>query len=195
MTLKAYRKKRNFSHTPEPQGKKRASRSRPPAFVVQQHKARRLHYDFRLEIDGALKSWAIPKGPSLNPEDKRLAVHVEDHPLEYGTFEGSIPAGQYGAGEVLLWDKGTWEAQGVVATQAYAKGRLRFTLNGKKLKGEWNLFRISGREAKDKNDNWLLVKGRDRYAKDASAKPIVELRRRSVKSGKRIEQLKRPREK
>ena len=114
------------------------------AYLIQKHAASRLHYDFRLELDGVLKSWAVTKGPSLNPEDKRLAVHVEDHPLDYGSFEGTIPQGEYGGGTVMLWDQGTWEPIGD-AQRGYAKGNLTFELHGKRLKGRWHLVRMRGR--------------------------------------------------
>ena len=132
MALETYRKKRNFSVTPEPQGRRAPKRGN--SFVIQKHDATRLHYDFRLEIDGVLKSWAVTKGPSLIPGEKRLAVHVEDHPLEYGDFEGTIPKGEYGGGTVLLWDRGTWTPIGD-AHRGYAKGHLDFELHGEKLGG------------------------------------------------------------
>lgn len=133
MTLTKYRKKRDFGNTPEPRGGSAKSKGQL-AYYVQRHDARRLHYDFRLELGGRLLSWAVPKGPSLDPADKRLAVHVEDHPLAYGTFEGVIPPKQYGAGTVLLWDRGIWEPEGD-PTQAYRQGRLKFRLDGKKIVG------------------------------------------------------------
>ena len=162
MTLDAYRRKRDFSRSPEPKG------TGPHAtgdgeFVVQKHHARRLHYDLRLEIDGVLKSWAVPKGPSLDPTQKRLAVHVEDHPLEYGQFEGVIPAGEYGAGSVIVWDRGRWNPL-VGGLEGYQKGKLKFELSGTKLKGAWMLVRIR-RRAGETADYWLLVKERDEYAR------------------------------
>ena len=142
MGLQRYYRKRDFGKTPEPKGRLAPTRRRGLRFVVQKHAARSLHYDFRLELDGTLKSWAVPKGPSLDPADKRLAMHVEDHPLEYGNFEGVIPAEQYGAGPVALWDRGTWTPAGD-ARQAYREGRLKFVLSGEKLRGGWALVRLS----------------------------------------------------
>jgi bifunctional non-homologous end joining protein LigD len=160
--LTRYRAKRDFSKTLEPSGA--GSRSNGGrAYLIQKHAASRLHYDFRLALDGVLKSWAVTKGPSLNPADKRLAVHVEDHPLDYGSFEGTIPQGQYGGGTVMLWDQGTWEAIGD-AHRDYAKGNLVFELKGKRLKGRWHLVRMRGREGAGKRENWLLIKGKDEYA-------------------------------
>jgi DNA ligase D, 3''-phosphoesterase domain len=148
MGLREYRRKRDFKATPEPPGKiSRPARAgkRSLAFVIQKHAASRLHYDFRLELDGTLKSWAVPKGPSLDPADKRLAMHVEDHPLEYGDFEGTIPKGEYGGGTVLVWDRGTWEPMGD-PHKGYREGNLKFALKGDKLQGAWALVRIRGRE-------------------------------------------------
>ncbi len=160
-SLGAYNQKRNFDKTPEPQGE-----SGEPGgflrFVVQHHMARREHYDFRLEWDGALLSWAIPKGPSYNPQDKRLAVEVEPHPLEYRNFEGTIPKGEYGGGTVMIWDEGTWEPYGNVG-DGLAGGSLKFVLHGKRLKGKWALVRMKAKPD-EKNDNWLLLKERDAYA-------------------------------
>ncbi|TWI28251.1 DNA ligase D [Paracoccus sulfuroxidans] len=159
MSLQSYRKMRDFSATSEPKG--RVARKKGNSFVIQKHDARRLHYDFRLEMEGVLKSWAVTRGPSLNPEDKRLAVHVEDHPLEYGTFEGTIPKGEYGAGTVILWDRGTWTPIGD-PVKGYAKGHLEFELSGQKLRGRWHLVRMQTRE---KRENWLLIKADDQYAR------------------------------
>src|SRR5688572_3617390 len=137
MGLAEYKRKRNFGKTPEPAGKVAPSRGELH-FVVQKHAASRLHYDFRLELDGTLKSWAVPKGPSLDPSVKALAVHVEDHPLDYAGFEGVIPQGEYGGGTVMVWDRGTWEPEGDDdPSTAYKKGKLKFTLHGEKLKGSW----------------------------------------------------------
>lgn len=158
--LKTYQKKRNFKKTTEPYGEIPANKSSKLIFVVQEHHARRLHYDFRLEYDGVLKSWAVPKGPSLNPKDKRLAVQTEDHPLEYAKFHGKIPEGEYGAGEVFIWDKGSWEPESEDAGAALQKGELKFKLNGKKLKGSFVLVRTRlGRD--QKKNNWLLIKHRE----------------------------------
>src|SRR5271168_3340644 len=140
MALEAYRRKRNFKATAEPKGREPLENSN--IFVVQKHDATRLHYDFRLELDGVLKSWAITRGPSLVPGEKRLAVEVEDHPLEYGTFEGTIPKGEYGGGSVIIWDRGTWEPEGD-PHKALAKGHLDFRLDGEKLKGRWHLVRMA----------------------------------------------------
>lgn len=163
-SLEEYRKKRHFKETPEPSGK--VGRPRGNRFVVQEHHARRLHYDFRLEVNGVLKSWAVPKGPSLNPADKRLAIQTEDHPLEYRTFEGTIPAGHYGAGEVGIWDSGTFEADGQMgAAEQIERGELKFVLHGKKLNGSFVLVRIRGRRNGDKGKKeWLLIKHRDAAA-------------------------------
>ena len=172
-SLKQYQAKRNFQSTPEPSGKgkpKLKARRRKPAehfFCVQKHLASHLHYDFRLEHHGVLLSWAVPKGPSLNPKDKRLAMRVEDHPLDYGDFEGVIPEG-YGAGIVMLWDRGTWEPEVDDIDAALEKGDLKFTLNGVKLKGSWVLVRTRGRYGGGNGESrsWLLIKHRDQWAGD-----------------------------
>src|ERR1041385_1790739 len=146
MALEQYQKKRDFRQTPEPAGTVRRRKKAAAAglsFVVQKHAARRLHYDFRLELGGVLKSWAIPKGPSLDPGEKRLAVHVEDHPLEYGSFEGEIPQGEYGGGTVVIWDRGQWIPRGDPEA-SYREGKLKFELRGKKLRGGWVLVRMGG---------------------------------------------------
>src|SRR5437868_1891804 len=135
-SLKRYREKRDFTATPEPSGTRAAASG--VCYLIQKHAARRLHYDFRLELDGVLKSWAVTKGPSLDPADRRLAVHVEDHPLAYGSFEGTIPAGQYGAGTVMVWDRGTWEPIGD-PHKGYREGKFKFLLHGQHLKGGWTL--------------------------------------------------------
>lgn len=170
MSLQEYKKKRNFKETAEPKGAK-VKASPKLRFVVQRHAATRLHYDFRLEMDGVLKSWAVPKGPSLNPADKRLAMMVEDHPFEYRTFEGTIPKGNYGAGEVEIWDEGTYEpikkdekkSANTLLLSELKSGSLKFKLKGKKLKGEFALVKI--KNAKEEN-SWLLIKHDDRYAVD-----------------------------
>src|SRR5262245_3999115 len=157
--LQKYRSKRDFSRTAEPSGAKRGRRT-GHGYLIQKHAARATHFDFRLEHDGALLSWAIPKGPSLDPADKRLAVHVEDHPVEYGTFEGTIPKGQYGGGTVMLWDRGTWEPHGDV-DEGLAKGRLAFDLHGERLHGGWALVRLRSRGKQGRGrDNWLLITGK-----------------------------------
>lgn len=183
--LSAYRKKRRFAKTPEPRGKVR-KRGGPPHFVVQKHDASRLHYDFRLEIDGVLKSWAVPKGPSLNPEDRRLAVRTEDHPLEYGGFEGVIPRGEYGGGTVLVWDRGTFEPLGGNPAAAVERGHLKFRLEGGKLRGLFALSRMG-----EGNRNWLLVKLRDAQARKRG--DLTKSRPESVKSGHTPAQVARSR--
>ncbi len=160
-SLTRYQSMRDFSRTPEPRGEKSPGKHAALSFTVQRHDARRLHYDFRLELDGALKSWAVPKGPSLDPRDRRLAVQTEDHPLEYGDFEGVIPEKQYGAGDVLLWDRGTWLPEGGDPAKDLRKGHLRFSLQGKKLRGRWSLVRTRDR-------NWLLIKRDDDEARPGS---------------------------
>ena len=160
--LKSYREKRDFTRTGEPEGARKEKSALGHRFVIQKHDARRLHFDFRLELDGVLKSWAVTRGPSLDPADKRLAVRTEDHPIEYGTFEGTIPKGQYGGGTVMLWDEGTWRPQGD-PHEGLKKGMLKFDLDGKRLKGGFALVRLRD-DAKGKRENWLLVKERDRFA-------------------------------
>jgi bifunctional non-homologous end joining protein LigD len=185
--LKTYRAKRDFTRTAEPAGKSLKS-GKELSYFIQKHAARRLHYDLRLEWNGALMSWAVPKGPSENLGDKRLAVHVEDHPIEYGTFEGTIPKGEYGGGTVLLWDRGTWEPHGNV-DEAMEKGKLAFTLHGDRLKGDWALVRLRSRDKKDRGrDNWLLIKERDSVAK-SGGKLAVERETKSVKSGRGMEEI------
>jgi len=180
MGLQQYWKKRDFKVTQEPRGKVEAS-GKQLWFFIQKHHARRLHYDFRLELQGTLKSWAVPKGPSLDPHDKRLAVEVEDHPLDYGSFEGDIPAGQYGAGHVMLWDKGTWEAIGD-PVQGYKNGSLKFQLHGHKLHGKWALVRMKGRPGnQEKQTNWLLIKEQDDEARTGHEADITETQAESVR--------------
>ena len=170
MVLEAYRQKRNFTATPEPKGKKACKASN--RFVIQKHDARRLHYDFRLEMNGVLKSWAITRGPSLVPGEKRLAVHVEDHPLEYGDFEGTIPKGEYGGGTVIVWDRGTWTPANDPA-KGYAKGHLEFELHGEKLRGRWHLVKMREKPG-GKGENWLLIKDDDEFARSEGAPDILE---------------------
>jgi bifunctional non-homologous end joining protein LigD len=191
MALEEYKRKRDFRKTPEPAGRVRKRRRQGLRFVVQKHAARRLHYDFRLELDGVMKSWAVPKGPSLDPREKRLAVRTEDHPLEYSDFEGVIPEGEYGAGTVLLWDRGTWTPLGEGdPAEAYAKGSLEFELDGEKLRGRWALVRMGGRAGRESGkENWLLVKMRDEEAQDGSGSAIVDDNPRSVESGRTIEEI------
>jgi bifunctional non-homologous end joining protein LigD len=165
VTLKEYRKKRSFKVTPEPSGEKAAPKNAPSAlrFVVQKHLATQLHYDFRLEWNGVLLSWAVPKGPSTDASVKRLAMQVEDHPIDYANFEGVIPAGEYGGGTVMVWDTGTWEAQSPDVDEALRKGDLKFILHGKKLRGSWVLVRTRGFGSSTR-ESWLLVKHRDQFA-------------------------------
>lgn len=149
-------------------------------FVIHEHHATRLHFDFRLEADGVLKSWAVPKGPSMNPNDKHLAVMVEDHPLEYGTFEGAIPEGQYGAGEVRIWDQGTYEEIGEPLIDQIEHGKITIVMHGKKLKGEFHMVRIKGRDDDAGKENWLLFKHRDEYADESwTLKPLLKYGSRS----------------
>lgn len=181
--LSEYQRKRNFEITCEPSESAPASKRRASAlsFVIQKHDARNLHYDFRLELDGVLKSWAVPKGPSLDPSQKRLAVHVEDHPLSYGGFEGSIPTGQYGAGDVIVWDRGVWQPHGD-PLQTYAAGKLKFTLIGEKLAGDWTLVRTRLKGSGDK-EQWLLIKENDQQARASDEYDIVIAEPKSVLSG------------
>jgi bifunctional non-homologous end joining protein LigD len=167
--LDRYRRKRDFSSTPEPSGKPGRSRRggrRALAYVVHKHDASHLHYDFRLEWNGVLLSWAVPKGPSLDPSVKRLAVPTEDHPLEYAKFEGVIPGGEYGGGTVMVWDRGTWEPEVEDVDAAIDEGDLKFRLHGRKLKGSWVLVRTRSLPGGGGRPAWLLIKHRDRYASD-----------------------------
>ncbi|MGN2436093.1 DNA ligase D [Pseudomonas syringae] len=181
-----YTRKRNFDVTSEPAESKRKGKARPGAlsFVIQKHDARNLHYDFRLELDGTLKSWAVPKGPSLDPKQKRLAVHVEDHPLDYAAFEGSIPKGQYGGGDVIVWDRGIWQPHGD-PRKTYADGKLKFTLIGEKLSGEWALVRTRLKGSGSK-EQWLLIKEKDDIARPAAEYDITEAQPQSVISGAHV---------
>jgi bifunctional non-homologous end joining protein LigD len=183
MGLQTYNARRSFDKTPEPKGTK--AEQQGSSFVIQKHDARRLHYDFRLEMDGVLKSWAVTRGPSLDPEDKRLAVHVEDHPLSYGDFEGVIPRGQYGGGTVIVWDRGTWRPVGD-ARRGYRKGHLEFELDGEKLRGRWHLVRMHGKPGESR-ENWLLIKGEDEEARHRGGADILEERPESVKTGRSVE--------
>jgi bifunctional non-homologous end joining protein LigD len=190
MALETYNQKRNFKVSPEPQGKSSGTRKAKGggnSFVIQKHDATRLHYDFRLEMDGVLKSWAVTRGPSLSPGEKRLSVHVEDHPLDYGGFEGTIPKGNYGAGAVMLWDRGSWEPIGD-PHRAYKKGHLEFVLKGEKLAGRWHLVRMAGKDG-EKRENWLLIKGEDEYARAEGDEDILEEMPLSVKTGKTLDEI------
>jgi len=186
MALATYRKKRDFSATPEPRGAKRKSLG-GDSFVIQKHAARRLHYDLRLEMDGVLKSWAVTKGPSFIPNEKRLAVHVEDHPLDYGDFEGTIPKGEYGGGTVIVWDRGRWSPVGD-AKKGYAKGHLEFELHGEKLHGRWHLVRMA-KKPREKKENWLLIKADDEFARGGDDPDILEEHPESVKTGRLIKEV------
>ena len=168
--LARYRAKRDFTKTDEPSGAKPAKASKRLRFVIQKHAASHLHYDLRLEMDGVFKSWAVTKGPSLDPADKRLAVEVEDHPLDYGDFEGTIPKGQYGGGTVMLWDRGYWQCPN--PEEGLRKGKLDFTLEGEKLSGGWILARMRHRDG-DKRANWLLIKHRDASARSRRKNTIL----------------------
>jgi bifunctional non-homologous end joining protein LigD len=186
MALEEYKRKRDFTKTPEPAGKLGEKKTRERFFCVQKHLASHLHYDFRLEHNGVLLSWAVPKGPSLDPKTKRLAMHVEDHPIEYGEFEGVIPEG-YGAGIVMLWDKGSWTPEVDDVDAALKKGDLKFTLNGYKLKGSWVLVRTGGRYPGGSGDrSWLLIKHRDDWAGELD---ITEFAPKSVKSNGDFEDI------
>ena len=190
MSLTLYKKKRSFDETPEPEGKRKSS-ARGLKFVIQKHDASHLHYDFRLEMEGVLKSWAIPKGPSLNPQDKRLAMMVEDHPYDYRTFEGTIPEGNYGAGTVMVWDEGVYEAMGYeresikkqekILLEELKKGDVKIVLHGQKVKGAFALVKIKGRG----ENTWLLIKKVDDEATDKD----ITKKDRSVKTGRTLNQI------
>jgi bifunctional non-homologous end joining protein LigD len=184
--LSTYRKKRDFEKTAEPSGEARVAPSKRRRFVIQKHAATRLHYDLRLEFDGVFKSWAVTRGPSLDPHDKRLAVEVEDHPLDYGDFEGTIPKGEYGGGTVQLWDRGYWESDD--PEKGYKKGDLKFTLHGEKLHGSWVLVRMRHDRDGGKRTNWLLIKHRDEYAKEGKANNVLD-NDTSVASGRTMAQI------
>ena len=186
--LSTYEAKRDFTKTAEPRGAQAPSPSDRLRFVIQKHAATRLHYDLRLELDGVFKSWAVTKGPSLDPHDKRLAVEVEDHPLDYGDFEGTIPKGQYGGGTVLLWDRGYWAPEGMTAEEGLAKGDLKFTLEGEHLHGSWVLVRMKGDRFGGKRTNWLLIKHRDGFATEGHGEAVLD-DDRSVASGRTMEDI------
>jgi bifunctional non-homologous end joining protein LigD len=189
--LSAYDAKRDFTKTREPRGhvgvsqREQGDRLR---FVIQKHAATRLHYDLRLELGGVFKSWAIARGPSVDPHDKRLAVEVEDHPLDYGDFEGTIPKGEYGGGTVQLWDRGYWAPQGMTAEVGLASGDLKFTLDGEHLQGSWVLVRMKGDKFGGKRVNWLLIKHRDEHAHEGDADAILAADR-SVASGRSMAEI------
>ena len=190
MTLKKYQEKRRFDVTTEPSGGERAPQKKPSKliFVVQKHRATQLHYDFRLEWNGVLLSWAVPKGPSPDPSVKRLAMQVEDHPVEYATFEGVIPEGEYGGGTVMVWDQGTWEPEQPDVDAALRKGDLKFTLHAKKLHGSWVLVRTRGFGGTSGKPSWLLIKHRDQYA---STEDIAADEPRSAVSGRLLAEIAR----
>ena len=189
MGLGRYRQKRDFEQTREPRGGESIERTgQGLVFVVQKHAARQLHYDFRLELDGVLKSWAVPKGPSLDPGTKRLAMHVEDHPLEYGSFEGVIPEGQYGGGTVMLWDSGEWIPEGKDPAEDYRRGRLDFRLKGRKLRGGWHLVRMGDRGGRDQ-ESWLLIKQKDRAARPGDVSGLIDEATESVTSGRTLDEI------
>lgn len=188
MVLNEYRKKRHFGISPEPSGDEKTAPKNPKSsltYVVQKHRATQLHYDFRLEFRGTLLSWAVPKGPSLDPSVKRLAMQVEDHPVEYASFEGVIPEGEYGGGTVMVWDTGTWTAESPDVAAALEKGDLKFTLHGKKLKGSWVLVRTRGFGSSTKT-SWLLIKHRDEFASDID---ITVEKSRSAISNRMLAQI------
>jgi bifunctional non-homologous end joining protein LigD len=185
VALEIYRKKRKFGVTAEPRGRK--GRRGGDRYVIQKHAARRLHYDLRLELDGVMKSWAVTRGPSLDPGEKRLAVHVEDHPIEYNSFEGTIPQGEYGGGTVMIWDRGRWVPDGD-PHKGYAKGHLDFVLEGKKLRGRWHLVRMRSRD-RDRHENWLLIKGRDDEARSGRKGDILADEPLSVASGRSMDEI------
>ncbi len=188
--LQTYRSKRDFRITTEPRGK--PVRGGKQRFVIQRHAATRLHYDLRLELDGVYKSWAVTKTPSLDPAVKRLAVEVEDHPIEYGTFEGTIPTGQYGGGTVQLWDRGTWMPLGDDPQDELAKGQLKFVMDGERMQGKWALIRMRDDEKKlgrKARSNWLLIKGVDDEAKRGKAGDALARQVTSVKTGRTLEEI------
>jgi bifunctional non-homologous end joining protein LigD len=191
MGLREYHRKRDFAITPEPRGEEARTEGR--SFCVQKHAATRLHYDFRLEMEGVLRSWAVPKGPSYDPADKRLAMHTEDHPLDYGDFEGVIPEGQYGGGTVLLWDKGTWEPL-EDPHKGYRAGKLKFRLRGEKLNGGWTLVKIRGRDARDDEKSWLLIKETDETARPAATFDVTREEPLSVATGRDMDTIARERD-
>jgi len=189
MTLKEYRRKRRFSVTPEPEGEHSAAakHAKPLLYVIQKHQASHLHYDFRLEWEGVLLSWAVPKGPSLDPSVKRLAMPTEDHPIEYASFEGTIPEGEYGSGTVMVWDQGEWTPEVEDVDEALEKGDLKFTLHGKKLKGSWVLVRTGGRfGGASGRPSWLLIKHRDSFA---SPKDVTIEQSRSASTNRSLAEI------
>jgi bifunctional non-homologous end joining protein LigD len=187
MGLREYRSKRCFKATPEPPGRARKRQDRELTYVIQKHRASHLHFDFRLERDGVLVSWAVPKAPSLDPREKRLARRVEDHPLEYATFEGCIPEGQYGGGTVMVWDRGTWTPRTPHVAAALKAGELSFELHGRRLRGTWVLVRL-GNRGKGEARSWLLIKRRDPHVSDTD---ITQTKARSVVTRRTLAQIAR----
>ena len=186
MPLEEYNRKRDFTKTREPAGKV-STKSGGGRFVIQKHDATRMHFDLRLEIDGVYKSWAVPKGPSLNPANKRLAVEVEDHPLSYGTFEGTIPEGEYGGGTVMLWDRGTFECDEPPA-KVLEDGNMKITFHGERMKGKWALILMHTKREDDEKRNWLLIKEKD-DAVSTAKKDITDQYMTSVKSSRSMDDL------
>jgi bifunctional non-homologous end joining protein LigD len=190
--LTDYRRKRDFTRTAEPEGGRRRKSSKL-SYVIQKHAASRLHYDLRLEVDGVMKSWAVPKGPSLDPSVKRLAMHVEDHPVEYNEFEGTIPEGEYGGGTVMVWDKGTYTSAGdeddpeEALREGYRSGDFKFVLRGKRLKGSWVLVRMRSWGNRNRQNQWLLIKHRDAEA-DPDSDPVAEYLT-SAKTGRTMDEI------
>lgn len=199
--LEEYQRKRDFKKTAEPSGKTAQSRSATSTtdqlhFVIQKHDASRLHYDLRLEMDGVMKSWAVPKGPSADPAAKRLAMQVEDHPIEYNTFEGTIPAGEYGGGTVMLWDNGTYEIENAAnddmnsaAHDEYGRGELKLVFHGKRIKGSYALVRTKGMGGSSSKPAWLLIKHRDEYAHPESESVLTEKYVKSVTTGRTMDRI------
>lgn len=187
MPLEEYVAKRDFAATPEPAGAEPVPREGEPVYVVHKHAARALHYDLRLEIGGVLASWAVPKGPSLDPADKRLAVHVEDHPFEYGSFEGVIPAGEYGGGTVMIWDRGTFAPAGDPRAMI-AKGHIKFALTGAKLTGAWALVRMKSRPDESR-ENWLFIKERDEHVRSRREFDVLEAEPDSAATGRTMDEI------
>ena len=187
--LQTYQSKRNFEKTAEPSGRAKVAPSKRRRFVIQKHDATRLHYDFRLEFDGVFKSWAVTRGPSLDPHDKRLAVEVEDHPLDYGDFEGTIPEGEYGGGTVMLWDRGHWDpGDDRTPEDAFESGDFKIVLDGERLHGSWVLVRMKHDKMGGSRTNWLLIKHRDEFATEGHGEAILD-DDTSVASGRTMEQI------
>src|SRR4051812_30433077 len=189
--LKTYQSKRDFTKTQEPSGSRKVLPAEHLRYVIQKHAASHLHYDLRLELNGVFKSWAVTKGPSVDPADKRLAVEVEDHPLDYGDFEGTIPKGEYGGGTVQMWDRGLWAPQGPQSPEdALKAGDFKFVLAGERLKGSWVLVRIRNNRGRDTRTNWLLIKHKDEYAQPGGTEALIA-EDRSVASGRTLDQIAR----